>query len=51
LTGQGQVVVSASTHLLQWAPIFTNPSAFGTLSVTDSAAGAFPHRYYRATTP
>jgi hypothetical protein len=51
LTGQGQVVVSASTNLLQWVPLFTNPSGFGTLMFTDTAAGTFPHRYYRATTP
>jgi hypothetical protein len=51
LTGQGQVVVSASTNLLQWVPLFTNPSGFGTLMLTDTAAGTFPHRYYRATTP
>jgi hypothetical protein len=51
LTGQGQVVVSASTNLLQWVPIFTNPSGFGAFTVTDTAAGTFPHRYYRATTP
>ncbi len=51
LTGQGQVIISASTNLWQWAPIFTNPSGFGTFSVTDSAAGTFPQRYYRATTP
>jgi hypothetical protein len=51
LTGQGPVVVSASTNLLQWIPIFTNPSGFGTFTVTDTAAGSFLSRYYRATTP
>jgi hypothetical protein len=51
LTGQGQVVISASTNLLQWVPIYTNPSGFGTVSFTDSNAGAFPCRFYRATTP
>jgi hypothetical protein len=51
LTGQGQVVIAASTNLAQWVPLFTNPSAFGGFSVTDSAAGSFPHRFYRATTP
>ena len=51
LAGQGQVVVSASSNLEQWIPIMTNPSAFGGFSVTDSAAGAFPWRFYRASTP
>jgi hypothetical protein len=51
LTGQGQVVIAASTNLAQWVPIFTNPSGFGGFSVTDSAASAFPRRFYRATTP
>jgi hypothetical protein len=51
LTGQGQVVISASTNLLQWVPIYTNPSGYGTAYITDSNAGSFPHRFYRATTP
>jgi hypothetical protein len=51
LAGQGAVVISASTNLLQWVPIYTNPSGYGTVSFTDSNAGAFPHRFYRATTP
>jgi hypothetical protein len=51
LTGQGAVVISASTNLLQWVPIYTNPSGYGTASFTDSNAGAFPRRFYRATTP
>jgi len=51
LIGQGPVVISASTNLLQWIPIYTNPSGYGTASFTDSNAGAFPHRYYRAATP
>jgi hypothetical protein len=51
LTGQGQIVISASTNLMQWIPIYTNPSGFGTASFTDSNAGAYPWRFYRATTP
>lgn len=51
LSGQGAVVISASTNLRQWLPIYTNPSGFGTATFTDSNAGAFPHRFYRATTP
>jgi hypothetical protein len=51
LTGQGAVVISASTNLVQWVPIYTNPSGYGTASITDSNAGAFSRRFYRATTP
>jgi hypothetical protein len=51
LIGQGAVVISASTNLLQWVPIYTNPSGFGAASFTDSNAGGFSHRFYRATTP
>ena len=51
LAWQGQVVISASTNLLQWVPVYTNPSGFGTVSFTDSNAGAFPWRFYRAATP
>jgi hypothetical protein len=51
LTQQGPVMIAASTNLLQWYPIFTNPSGFGTFSVTDSAAGSFSSRFYRAATP
>jgi uncharacterized repeat protein (TIGR03803 family) len=51
LTGQGQVVIDASTNLIQWTPIFTNPSGFGAISFTDSNAASFPYRFYRATVP
>jgi uncharacterized repeat protein (TIGR03803 family) len=51
LTGQGAVVVEASTNLLQWTPIYTNPSGFGGAYFTDPATGNFPVRYYRAITP
>jgi hypothetical protein len=51
LTGQGAVVISASTNLLQWVPIYTNPSGYGGFSFIDSNAGSFSHRFYRATTP
>jgi hypothetical protein len=51
LTGQEQVVISASTNLLQWVPIYTNPSGYGTVSFTDSNAGSLPWRFYRAATP
>jgi arabinogalactan endo-1,4-beta-galactosidase len=51
LTGQGAVEIEASTNLMQWMPIFTNPSAFGTATIIDSNAGSFPQRFYRAIAP
>jgi len=51
LAGQGAVVISASTNLMQWTPVFTNPSAFGSFNYTDVNVRVFPHRFYRATTP
>jgi arabinogalactan endo-1,4-beta-galactosidase len=51
LTGQGAVEIDGSTNLIQWTPIFTNPSAFGAATIIDSNAGSFPWRYYRAITP
>jgi arabinogalactan endo-1,4-beta-galactosidase len=51
LTGQGAVVIDGSTNLIQWVPIFTNPSAFGAATIIDSNAGNFQRRFYRAMTP
>ncbi|HEX4121407.1 MAG TPA: choice-of-anchor tandem repeat GloVer-containing protein [Verrucomicrobiae bacterium] len=51
LTGQGTVVVDASTNLANWIPIFTNIAAFGTIDFVDTNASNSTHRYYRATTP
>ena len=51
LTGQGLVVIDASTNLIQWTPVFTNPSAVGTISFTDSNAASYPRRFYRAVAP
>jgi uncharacterized repeat protein (TIGR03803 family) len=48
LTGQGTVVLEASTDLISWTPILTNPPAFGPCPFTDDAAGGWPHRFYRA---
>jgi hypothetical protein len=50
-TGQGSVLIEASTNLMQWTPIFTNPPGFGALQFVDPAAASFRYRYYRATTP
>jgi arabinogalactan endo-1,4-beta-galactosidase len=51
LTGQGPVEIDASTNLVQWTPILTNPSAFGMAQIIDSNAGSYPQRFYRAVTP
>jgi hypothetical protein len=51
LTWQGPVVIYASTNLLQWVPIYTNPSGYDTATIIDSNAGSYPRRFYRATTP
>jgi arabinogalactan endo-1,4-beta-galactosidase len=51
LTSQGPVEIDASTNLIQWLPIFTNPSAFGTATILDSNASNFPQRFYRALAP
>jgi alpha-L-rhamnosidase len=48
LNGTGPVVIYASTNLLNWLPIFTNPAYTGTLPFTDSAAKIFPRRFYKA---
>jgi hypothetical protein len=51
LTGQGPVLIEASTNLTQWTPIFTNPPGFGALQFVDPSAAGFRYRYYRATIP
>lgn len=51
LTGQGTVVVDASTNLADWTPIFTNMAAFGAIDFVDTNASNSTYRYYRATTP
>jgi uncharacterized repeat protein (TIGR03803 family) len=51
LANQGPVVIDASTNLTQWTPIFTNPSATGAITFTDSNAASYSRRFYRATVP
>ena len=48
LTGQGSVLVEASTNLTQWSPVFTNPPGFGTIQFIDPIASNYLQRYYRA---
>jgi hypothetical protein len=48
LTGAGQIVIHASTNLLHWQPVFTNPPASGELTFTDPQPVAVIGRFYRA---
>jgi len=51
LTGQAgsNAVISASTNLLNWIPLATNPLGSGSLSFTDTLATNYTRRIYRAT--
>jgi hypothetical protein len=51
LTGQGPVIIEASTNLIQWTPIYTNPSSFGTIQFVETNAENYPYRFYRASVP
>lgn len=51
LTGQGPVEIDASTNMIQWTPILTNPPGFGMAQIIDTNAGSYPQRFYRAVTP
>ncbi len=42
------VLIFASTDLVSWLPIFTNPPATGAVLFLDSAATNMPQRFYRA---
>ena len=48
LTGHGPVIIFASTDLLAWLPIFTNPPTTGAMQVLDTNAVYLPFRFYRA---
>ena len=49
LSGHGAVVIYASSNLLNWHPLFTNPPAVGTILFMDSSATNTPQQFYRAT--
>ncbi len=51
LTGQGSILIEASSDLTHWTPVFTNPPGFGTIQFIDPATTNFGSRYYRVTTP
>jgi len=49
--GTNPVAIYASTNLVNWNPIFTNPPTLGSVQFLDSAAANFERRYYRAVQP
>jgi hypothetical protein len=46
--GNGSVVIYASTNLVDWKAIFTNPPFIGATNIFDPAATNFRYRFYRA---
>jgi len=48
LAGQGPSIIYASTNLVDWDGIFTNPPYVGTLDFLDSTATNLPLRFYKA---
>ena len=42
------VVIFASTNMVNWVPILTNPPATGSVQFLDPGATNYPQRYYRA---
>jgi alpha-tubulin suppressor-like RCC1 family protein len=48
LTGHGSVIIFASTDLLTWLPIFTNPPTTSAIQILDTNAVYLPFRFYRA---
>ncbi len=51
LTGpvSSNAVIWASSNLVSWLPLSTNPLTAYPLNFTDASATNFPHRFYRAT--
>ena len=41
-------VISASTNLINWTPLATNPISIGSILFTDTVATNYPRRFYRA---
>ena len=48
LSGHGPIVILASSNLLDWTPILTNPPATGSILIEDSDQTNQPTRFYRA---
>ena len=50
-SGQGPVVIYASTNLVSWTPLYTNPATAAPFEYLDSTATNFPRRFYQAREP
>jgi hypothetical protein len=48
LAGSGPITLYASSNLLDWFPILTNPPVLGSLDLLDRSATNAPSRFYRA---
>ena len=48
LTANGPVIIYASSNLLDWSAIFTNPPTVGPLQYQEAPASGQPLRFYRA---
>jgi len=48
LTANGPVIIYASSNLLDWSAIFTNPPTMGPLQYLETPAASSPVRFYRA---
>ncbi len=48
LTANGPVIIYASSNLLDWSAIFTNPPTVGPLQYREAPASGQPVRFYRA---
>ena len=48
LSGHGIILIHASTNLVDWSPILTNPPHVGTLQLLDPESVHLPWRFYRA---
>jgi hypothetical protein len=48
LTGHGNIVIHASSNLVNWEPILTNPPVVGSLQFLDLGVTNQPCRFYRA---
>jgi hypothetical protein len=48
LTAEGPVVIYASSNLVDWQAVFTNPPTIGPLQYLEGITTVQPQRYYRA---
>ena len=44
----GSVIIYASSNLVSWSPVFTNPATSGTVQFTEAGLSSYARRYYRA---